>query len=252
MGAWRIGLAALEEAVLRPLPGKADDGLKESFAKRAGVYLPDAGGFEEQLIEAYNIQLIKEEGYIYATAKEQENTYEKSLRIILELFQGKNSRKAIPESGNRIYDGVAYLCSQMNYFHFFVRKRAVKHIPFVPQRFRICFRYRKAFMALHCTVGNLTFTIVKNLASFRGMNTMEYTVQSAVYDRLFNLPESFFRKYDAADLALRAMGISNIFNILADVLVNSLFSAVFSLLYLWRMFRICTIPDTFPIGINLS
>ena len=114
MGAWRIGLAALEEAVLRPLSGKADDGLKESFAKRAGVYLPDAGGFEEQLIEAYNIQLIKEEGYIYATAKEQENTYEKSLRIILDLFQGKNSRKAMPESGNRIYDGVAYLCSQMN------------------------------------------------------------------------------------------------------------------------------------------
>ena len=62
-------------------------------------------------------------------------------------------------------------------------------------------------MILACTVGNLTFTIVKNLASFRGMNMMEYTVQSAVYDRLFNLPESFFGKYDAADLALRAMGI---------------------------------------------
>lgn len=371
MGAWRIGLAALEEAVLRPLPGKADDGLKESFAKRAGVYLPDAGGFEEQLIEAYNIQLIKEEGYIYATAKEQENTYEKSLRIILDLFQGKNRRKAMPESGNRIYDGVAYLCSQMNIpvasydkivescgrkftiediariSHFIIRevvleekwytkdsgpllvytdrgKEPVVCIPSKPGRyiayhvqshksFSVTKTYAEtlghkgymfyrpfpnkemkikdlfvfgmksiykgdlvrlsllAFLGtligllipyineqiydkfipmgnvsgmvqicgviLACTVGNLTFTIVKNLASFRGMNTMEYTVQSAVYDRLFNLPESFFRKYDAADLALRAMGISNIFNILADVLVNSLFSAVFSLLYLWRMFR---------------
>ena len=90
---------------------------------------------------------------------------------------------------------------------------------------------------LACTVGNLTFTVVKNLATFRSMNTMEYTVQSAAYDRLFNLPESFFRKYDSADLALRVMGISVIFNTLADVLVNSLLSAVFSLLYLWRMFR---------------
>lgn len=83
----------------------------------------------------------------------------------------------------------------------------------------------------------MTFTIVKNLASFRGMNTMEYAVQSAAYDRLFNLPESFFRAYDSADLAQRAMGISEIYNTLADVVINMLFSAVFSLMYLWRMFR---------------
>ena len=90
---------------------------------------------------------------------------------------------------------------------------------------------------LSCAVGNMTFTIVKNLASFRGMNTMEYAVQSAAYDRLFNLPESFFRAYDSADLAQRAMGISAIYNTLADVVINMLFSAVFSLMYLWRMFR---------------
>ena len=90
---------------------------------------------------------------------------------------------------------------------------------------------------LSCAVGNMTFTIVKNLASFRGMNTMEYAVQSAAYDRLFTLPESFFRAYDSADLAQRAMGISEIYNTLADVVINMLFSAVFSLMYLWRMFR---------------
>lgn len=90
---------------------------------------------------------------------------------------------------------------------------------------------------LACTIGNVTFTIVKNLAAFRSMNAMEYSVQSATYDRLFNLPESFFRKYDSAELAQRAMGISQIYNTIADVAIKTILSAVFSLLYLWRMFQ---------------
>lgn len=371
LGAWRIGLSALDQAILHVLPGPADDGLKVNFLERAGTYLPDAGNFEEQLIEAYNIRLIKEEGYIYATAREQENTYEKSLRIIYDLFRGKKAGKGMPESGNRLYDGAAYLCGWMNISvasydkvvescgrkftiedvarvsHFIVRevileekwytkdsgpilayadkgrqpivcipsgpgKYTAYHVqerksfpvtkkyaqtlehkghmfyrPFPAKEMKIKDLFLFGMQSVHkgdlarlmllallgtligllipyineqlfdrfipmgnasglvqlcgvilaCTVGNLTFTVVKNLATFRSMNTMEYTVQSAAYDRLFNLPESFFRKYDSADLALRVMGISVIFNTLADVLVNSLLSAVFSLLYLWRMFR---------------
>ena len=88
---------------------------------------------------------------------------------------------------------------------------------------------------LTCTIGNLCFTIVKNLATFRSMNAMEYAVQSATYDRLFNLPESFFRKYESADLAQRAMGVTTIFQVFADVAVKTLLSAVFSLMYLINM-----------------
>lgn len=90
---------------------------------------------------------------------------------------------------------------------------------------------------LACAVGNVSFTIVKNLASFRAMNTMEYAVQSATFDRLFNLPESFFRKYDSADIGQRAIGITAIYTVLAQSAVTSFLSAVFSLMYLWRMFR---------------
>ncbi len=88
-----------------------------------------------------------------------------------------------------------------------------------------------------CALGNVSFTIVKNLASFRAMNTMEYAVQSATFDRLFNLPESFFRKYDAADIGQRALGITTIYTVLAQSAVTAFLSAVFSLLYLWRMFK---------------
>jgi hypothetical protein len=66
---------------------------------------------------------------------------------------------------------------------------------------------------------------------------MEYAVQSATLDRLFNLPESFFRDYDSADLGQRAMSISTIYTIIAQNGISSVLAALFSLFYLWRMYK---------------
>jgi len=370
-GSWRVGFAALDKAELQVLEGRVDDELRMSFAKRIEMRLFDAEEFEEQLIEKYNINIIKEEGYIYATAEEQKSTYKRGLQIIYDLFARKKGKHITPESGNRIYDGIAYLCDQVNIpiapfekiqescgrrftvgdvariSHFTIRevvleekwyrrdsgpilaytkegRQPIACIPTGPGRytaydsktntsrviddkyaqeldFKAEMVYRPfsnkklkakdllrfgmqnvyagdvvrflllafagtliglllpfmneqlydkfipmgnagglvqlCWVILACTVGNMTFTIVKNLATFRSMNAMEYAVQSAIYDRLFNLPESFFRKYDSAELAARAMGVSQIYNVLAEVVVNTLLSAVFSLMYLWRMFK---------------
>lgn len=92
-------------------------------------------------------------------------------------------------------------------------------------------------VVLACSLGNVTFTVVKNLANFRALNRMKYSVQAAVLDRLFNLPESFFRGYNSADLGQRAMGISQVFSMLASTVVSVGLTAVFSLMYLWRMFK---------------
>jgi len=93
------------------------------------------------------------------------------------------------------------------------------------------------FVALSCSLGSLAFTVVKGLANFRAISRMKYAVQAAVMDRLFNLPESFFRQYDSADLAGRAMGISSTFELLAQMTVSVWLSAVFSVAYLWKMLR---------------
>ena len=370
-GVWRLGLVALDKAVLQVCENSNNEEIQMEFASRSGLRLFDIADYEEQLIEKYNMNIIKEEGYIYATAREQKSTYEKSLRIIYELFQGKKEKRITPESGNRIYDGVAYLCDQINIpvadfekvqescgrrftvadvariSHFITREvvleekwyqrdsgpllayRADGHqpiacVPVGPNKYMaydaqkqtsciIDEEYAKTLevkadmvyrpfpnkvlkakdlflfgmksvyksdvirfvllallgtliglllpfmneqlydkfipmgnqsgliqiscVILACTLGNMSFTIVKNLAAFRSLNAMEYAVQSATYDRLFNLPESFFRKYDSADLAQRAMGVSHIYNTIADVAIKTLLSAVFSLLYLWRMFK---------------
>jgi ATP-binding cassette subfamily C protein len=88
---------------------------------------------------------------------------------------------------------------------------------------------------LACSLGNISFAIVKNLTAFRIMNSMEYSVQSAAIDRLFSLPESFFRQYDAADLGIRVMNISRIFNMVAVSISGSLMAGLFSLFYIVRM-----------------
>ncbi|MBO4373511.1 MAG: NHLP bacteriocin export ABC transporter permease/ATPase subunit [Lachnospiraceae bacterium] len=86
-----------------------------------------------------------------------------------------------------------------------------------------------------CSLGNVSFTVVKNLATFRSMNSMKYAVQSAAFDRLFNLPESFYRDYESAELGQRVMGISGVYQILTNGVMLTLFSTLFSLLYLVRM-----------------
>lgn len=84
-------------------------------------------------------------------------------------------------------------------------------------------------------LANVMFAIVKNLINFRITSKMSYDFQGAIYDRLFNLPESFFRKYESADLAQRAMGATAAVNSYSSSIFSMIIAAVFVLIYLVRM-----------------
>ena len=85
-------------------------------------------------------------------------------------------------------------------------------------------------------IGNVAFSIVKNLFGYRITSRVGNELQNAVYHRLFHLPESFFRGYDSADLAGRISGIGATAAGYANTIVISGFSALFSIFYLIRMF----------------
>ena len=85
-------------------------------------------------------------------------------------------------------------------------------------------------------IGNVSFSIVKNLFGYRVTSRVSNELQNAVYHRLFHLPESFFREYDSADLAGRVSSIGVLASRYANTLVISAISALFSLFYLIRMF----------------
>lgn len=370
LGAWKFTMVALETASLREYVPEDMGQVKMTCAMHMGIRLFDAEEFEEQAVEQYNINIIKEEGYIYATSQEQKRTYEQGIQIIYNMFSKKQRNQKTEPSGNKIYDAAAVLCDAMKIHiapfetikesckrkfsiwdigrisHFTCREIVLEEkwyrhdsgpilayktkgrtpvacIPKGPHKYiaydvtegkqqivdeeyartleikadmiyrpfpaeKITLKKLMKFgfqgvyirdfinfgvlaflgtliglllpimnqqlydkfipmadqnglvqicmVVLCCTIGNLAFTVVKNLATFRSMNSMEYAVQSATYDRLFNLPESFFRQYESADLAQRTMGVTAIFQVLADVMIKTVLSAVFSLLYLWKMF----------------
>lgn len=86
-------------------------------------------------------------------------------------------------------------------------------------------------------VGNVAFSIVKNLFGYRMSSRMGNDLQNAVYHRLFHLPESFFRKYDSADLAGRVSSIGPTATGYANAFIVSGISALFAVFYALRMFK---------------
>lgn len=90
---------------------------------------------------------------------------------------------------------------------------------------------------LACTLGNLAFSLVKNLSMLRGTRSMEYAVQAAAFDRLFHMPQSFFEQYSSADLVGRVIGISQIYRVVSQTALTTGLGSLFSILYLVRLFR---------------
>ncbi len=84
-------------------------------------------------------------------------------------------------------------------------------------------------------MANILFSIVKNLVKFRITSRMSYDVQGAVFNRLFCLRESFFRKYESADLAQRALKAGNIVNTIGTVLTTSAMTGILVIVYLTNM-----------------
>lgn len=84
-------------------------------------------------------------------------------------------------------------------------------------------------------LANVMFMIVKSLVSFRITSRMSYDLQSAVYYRLFTLPESFFRNYESADLAQRVLGIGVLTNTVTTHIVSIVVTLIFVVIYYINM-----------------
>ena len=85
-------------------------------------------------------------------------------------------------------------------------------------------------------LGNIAFSVVKGLSAFRMRSHIRYQVQSAMYYRIFELPESFLRKYESADLARRVMEVGELAEEIWDLCLSLALSLVMMCFYLARMF----------------
>ncbi len=86
-----------------------------------------------------------------------------------------------------------------------------------------------AFFLGASALSTMLFQFTRSLASLRMEGKMDKSLQAAVWDRLLSLPVPFFKQFSAGELAMRAMGISQIRMILSGVTLNTILSSIFSI-----------------------
>jgi ATP-binding cassette subfamily C protein len=80
------------------------------------------------------------------------------------------------------------------------------------------------------------FALVRGLTLLRLEARAEQQVEAALLDRLLRLPTSFFKRFQAGDLAERVLGISQIRRILTETTFSSSIGGVFSIVNLALLF----------------
>jgi NHLM bacteriocin system ABC transporter ATP-binding protein len=83
--------------------------------------------------------------------------------------------------------------------------------------------------SMSAAVSSALLNLVGSIGTLRMESRMTLAVQAAFWDRLLNLPATFFRKYSSADLAQRSMSINRIRETLSSSVLSSVLKGVFSL-----------------------
>jgi len=89
---------------------------------------------------------------------------------------------------------------------------------------------------LAAAFGTALFRLTQGFALLRVETASDASTQGAVWDRLLNLPVSFFRQYTTGDLQSRVLSISAIRRQLSGTTLNTLLTSLFALLNLGLLF----------------
>lgn len=80
------------------------------------------------------------------------------------------------------------------------------------------------------------FQLARSLAILRINGKVGTNLQTALWDRLLRLPVTFFKNYTAGDLAMRAMGMSQIQRMMSGVVITTILAALFSVFDITLLF----------------
>ncbi|WGV26487.1 NHLP bacteriocin export ABC transporter permease/ATPase subunit [Halotia branconii] len=89
---------------------------------------------------------------------------------------------------------------------------------------------------LIAALGTALFQLTQGFAILRMETASDASTQAAVWDRLLNLPVSFFRQYTTGDLQSRVSSISTIRRQLSGKTLINLITSLFALFYLGQLF----------------
>ena len=84
-------------------------------------------------------------------------------------------------------------------------------------------------------IASTAFKITQSIAVLRLQGKMDYSIQAALWDRLLDLPSTFFKQYASGDLADRAGGIDAIRALLAGAGIAAILGTLSSIFYVGLM-----------------
>ncbi|MCR4924280.1 MAG: ATP-binding cassette domain-containing protein [Lachnospiraceae bacterium] len=90
---------------------------------------------------------------------------------------------------------------------------------------------------LGCTIGSLFFSIAQNIAAFRQDNRIKYSLQAAIYNRVFHMPEKFYRNHESGELAYRAGTAASSYYTVYSTVTTILLYLLFAAIYFGKMLK---------------
>jgi NHLM bacteriocin system ABC transporter ATP-binding protein len=85
-------------------------------------------------------------------------------------------------------------------------------------------------------VASAVFKLTQGIATLRIQGRMEYSIQSALWGRLLDLPTRFFSSFSAGDLADRAAGVDAIQSLVSGAGVGAILGTLSGIFYVFLMF----------------
>ncbi|MGM0499888.1 MAG: NHLP bacteriocin export ABC transporter permease/ATPase subunit [Bacillota bacterium] len=95
-----------------------------------------------------------------------------------------------------------------------------------------------AVILIAAVLAKTLFELTRSFSFVRIKNQLSFSLHAAVWDRILSLPVSFFKDYQAGELAQKAMGIIKIKDLFNDLVITSILAGLFSIFYYLFMFSI--------------
>ncbi|MCR5774907.1 MAG: ATP-binding cassette domain-containing protein [Lachnospiraceae bacterium] len=86
-----------------------------------------------------------------------------------------------------------------------------------------------------CSVGSLLFSISQNIASYRQDNKIKYALQAAIFNRVFHMPEKFYRNHESGELAYRAGTAASSYYTLYTMSTAIILHLAYAIIYFVKM-----------------
>ena len=100
-------------------------------------------------------------------------------------------------------------------------------------------------------IASMAFKVTQSIAVMRLQGRMDYSIQAALWDRLLDLPSTFFKQYTSGDLADRAGGIDAIRALLAGAAMGAVLGTLSAIFYLGLMLSYSMPLALLAIGLTL-